>query len=184
VVGSPWVGGPALRQRGDQGGGVVAAVAFAQLGRRGHQQGVELIGGGGVRLDRAAPGAQQRPQGGGVFVFGHRQAIAGQGGARGGVGVQRVGFAPAAARGPIRTADLGHLDPGGLQHPGQPRAVAGGAFHPGDRDDAKALRPPHGVVIAGWAGREFGVCQGFSGIGENRQMVSVQVGVGADDDAP
>jgi len=53
---------------------------------------------------------QQRSQGGGVFVFGHGQAMAGQCGASRGVGVQRVGFALAAPRGPIGAADLGHLD--------------------------------------------------------------------------
>jgi hypothetical protein len=60
----------------------VAAVACTPLGRAGDQQGMDLVGRGGVRLNRAAPGAQQRAQGGGVGVFGHGQAVAGQGGAR------------------------------------------------------------------------------------------------------
>ena len=80
--------------------------------------------------------------------------------------------------------DLGHFDPRGLEHPGQARAVAGGAFHPGDRDAAKASGPLHRGVIAGWAGREFGVCQGLPGIGDDSQMVNFQMGIGADDDAP
>ena len=86
--------------------------------------------------------------------------------------------------GPIRAADLGHLDPRGLEHPGQTRAVAGGAFHPGDRDHAEASRPSHRVVVAGWARRELGVCQELSGISDDSQMDGVQMGVGADDDAP
>ena len=49
-----------------------------------------------------------------------RPAVAGQRGASGGIGVQRIGFALAAAGGPIRAADLGHLDARGLQDPGQP----------------------------------------------------------------
>ena len=162
----------------------MAAVAFAQLGWSGDQQGVNLVGRGGVRLDRAAPGAQQRPQGGGVCVFGHRHAMAGQCGARSGVGVQWVRFALAATCGPIRTADLGHLDARGSADPGQAGTVAGGPFHPGDRDGAKALGPSERVVITGWARRELGVCQGFSGVGDEGQMVSIAMGVGADDDAP
>ena len=39
-------------------------------------------------------GRPQRPQGGGVFVFGHRQAIAGQCGASSGVSIQPAGFHP------------------------------------------------------------------------------------------
>lgn len=95
-----WVvmgGGSASGQRSDQGGGVRAAVAFAQLDRPSHQQGVDLVGLGGVRLDRAAPRAQQRPHRTGAGVFGHRGAVAGQRGARSSVGVQRVGLALAAA---------------------------------------------------------------------------------------
>ena len=127
----------------------MAAVAVAQLGGGGDQQGVDLVGRCSVGLDRAAPGAQQRPQGACACVFGHGHAVAGQRGARSGVGIQRVRFALAAACGPIGAADLGHLDPGGLQYPGQPRTVAGGPFHPGDHDGPKALGPPHGVVVAG-----------------------------------
>jgi hypothetical protein len=109
--------------------------------------------------------------------------VAGQRGARSGVSIQRVRFALAAACGPIGAADLGHLDPGGLQYPGQPRTVAGGPFHPGDHDGPKALGPPRGVVVAGLARREFSVCQGFTGIRDDSEMVAVQMGVGADDDA-
>ena len=90
----------------------------------------------------------------------------------------------AAAGGPIRAADLGHLDALGLQDPGQARAVAGGAFYPGDRDGAKTSGLSDRVVIAGWARRELGVCEGFSGVGDDCQMVGVAMGVGADDDAP
>jgi len=154
-------GGPASGQRCDQRGGAVAAVAVAQLGRRGNQQRVDLVGRRGAGLDRAAACGQQRAQGGGVSVFGHGQAIAGQGGASGGVGIYRVGFAPAAACGPIGAAHLGHLDLRGLQHPGQARAVTRDAFHPGHLDGAKALGPPERGLIARWACREFGVCQGF-----------------------
>ena len=134
-------------------------------------------------LDRAAPGAQQRPHGAGASVFGYGQAVAGQCGASGGVGVQRIGFALAAPRGPIRAADLGHLDARGLKDPGQARAVTAGAFYPGDRDGAKAWGPSDRVVITRWVRWELGVCQGFSGIGDDSQMVSVPMGVGADDDA-
>jgi hypothetical protein len=62
------------------------------------------------------------------------------------LGAQWVGFALAAACAPIRAADLGHLDARGLQDPGQARAVAGGAFYPGDRDGAKALGPSDRVA--------------------------------------
>ena len=117
-------------------------------------------------------------------VFGHGQAVAGQRGTRGGIGVQWVGLALAAAGGPIRAADLGHLDARGLQDPGQARAVAGGPFYPGDHDDAETSGPSDRVVVAGWARRELSVCQGFSGVGDDSQMVSVAMGVGADDDAP
>ena len=99
-------GGPASGQCRDQGGGAVAAVAFAQLGGCGDQQSMDLVGRGGMGLDRAAQGAQQRPQGAGVRVFGHGQTLAGQCGSRSGIGVERVGFALATACGPIRAADL------------------------------------------------------------------------------
>jgi hypothetical protein len=131
-----------------------------------------------------AADGQKRTQGGGALVFGDGQAVAGQCSARRGVGVQRIGFTLAAACSPIGTADLGHFDSRGLEHPCQARAVAGGAFHPGNHDAAKALSPLHRGVVAGWTGREFGVCQGLPGIGDDRQMVSFQMGVGADDDAP
>jgi hypothetical protein len=64
------VGGPAARQRTDQGGvGAVVAVAFAQLGRRGHEQGLDLVDGRGAGLDRASACSQQRAQRAGLFVF-------------------------------------------------------------------------------------------------------------------
>jgi hypothetical protein len=99
-------GGPASGQRLDQSCDAVVAVVLAQLGGCGDQQGAELIGGGGVGLDRAAACAQQRPQRGGVGVFEHRKAIAGQGGAGGGVGIQRIGLALPAPCHPVGAADL------------------------------------------------------------------------------
>jgi hypothetical protein len=130
VVGSLWVAGRHRGQCFDQGGRAVAAVAFAQLGRGGDQQDLNLVGRGGICLDRAAPSGQQRPQPSPASAT--RAAVAG-------------------AYGPIRAADLGHLDARGLQHPGQARAVAGGPFYPGDRDDAKTSGPSDRVVIAGGA---------------------------------
>jgi hypothetical protein len=85
--GIPVGGGPASSQYFDQPSGAVVAVAFAQLGGPGDQQRVDLVGRGGAGLDRAAACGQQRAQGGAVFAFGHRQAIAGQCGASGGVGI-------------------------------------------------------------------------------------------------
>ena len=58
-----------------------------------------------------------------------------------------------------------------------------GPFYPGDRDGAKAAGPSERVVVACWARRELGVCQGFSGIRDDSQMVSVAMGISADDDA-
>jgi hypothetical protein len=46
------------------------------------------------------------------------------------------------------------------------------------------LGPPHGVVVADRARRKFGVCHRFTGIGDDSEMVAVQMGVDADDDAP
>src|SRR6185312_1015049 len=111
----------------------------------------------------AAPGGQQRPQGGGVCVFRHGQAVAGHRGTSGGIGVQWIGLALAAACGPSRAADLGHLDARGLHDPGQARTVARGPFYPGDHDGAETSGPSERVVVADWARRELGVCQGFSG---------------------
>jgi hypothetical protein len=51
------------------------------------------------------------------------KAVAGQGGASRGVGVQWIEFALAAARSPIRVAELGHLDLPGLQDLGQDRST-------------------------------------------------------------
>ena len=46
-------GGPASGQSFDQSGAVVAAVAFTQLGGGDHQQSVDLVGRGGLRLEAA-----------------------------------------------------------------------------------------------------------------------------------
>ena len=66
---------------------------------------------------------QERPQGGGVFVFGNGQTVPGQRSTRGGVGVERVRLALTSPCGPIGAVDLGNFDPGVLQGAGQPRAV-------------------------------------------------------------
>ena len=68
--------------------------------------------------------------------------------------------------------------------PGPFRLVAGtvSGSRTYDHDGPKALGPPHGVVVAGLARREFSVCQGFTGIRDDSEMVAVQMGVGADDD--
>ena len=177
-------GGPASGQCLDQRADAVAAIAFTQLGRSGDQQRMDLVGGGGVCLNRAAARGQHRPQRGGLCVFGHGKAVAGQGGASGGVSIQRVGLALAAPCRPIGAANLGHLDPRSLQRPGQARAVTAGAFHPGDHDAAKASGPSDRIVIAGRARRKFGICHELAGIGNDSQMIGVQMSVDADDDAP
>jgi hypothetical protein len=43
--------------------------------------------------------------------------------------------------------------------------------------------PPQRLTVARWTRRELAVCQGLSGISNDRQMDSVQMGIGADDDA-
>jgi hypothetical protein len=72
------------------GDGAVAAVAFAQLGRTGDQQGVDLVGRGGVRLDRAAPRAAIR-----AADLGHLDTG----------GLQHSGQARAVTRRPFRPDD-------------------------------------------------------------------------------
>lgn len=117
-------------------------------------------------------------------VFGHGKAVAGQGGASSGMGIQRVRLALAAPCGPVGAADLCHLDSGGLQNPSQARTVTGGAFHAGDHNGPKPFGPSDPIVVACWVRRELGVRQGLPGIGNDSQMVGVRMGVGADDDAP
>jgi hypothetical protein len=89
----------------------------------------------------------------------------------------------------VGPADLGHLDVGSLQHPGQTRTVTGGALHPGDHDRTKVVDPRERSGVTSWTGWEFGVCQEFPGVGDDCYMDGVDlaavltaVPAGADND--
>ncbi len=98
-----WVGQRAVaaqpRARLHQGGGLEVLDAFADLGRCGDQQRLELVGGLGTGLDRAAAGHSQRADRFHDPVAGLRDNGAGaaQRGSGGSVGIDRVGLALRAA---------------------------------------------------------------------------------------
>ena len=120
----------------------------------------------------------------GVFVFRHRQAVAGQRSARWGIGIKGIGFALAAPRGTIGAGDFGDFDAGVLQGAGQSGAIGAGAFHSGDLYRAEALCPFDRHVVADRAGEKLRIAQRFSSSIQGSQMDGVQMSIGADDDEP
>ncbi|MDT7714153.1 MAG: hypothetical protein QOH09_145 [Pseudonocardiales bacterium] len=95
---------PRPHTRLHQGGGFEVLQAFADLGWGRDQQRLELIGGLGASLDRAAAGHPQRPDRFDDPVAGLRDRGAGgtQGGPGRGIGIDRVRLALRATSPPVR----------------------------------------------------------------------------------
>jgi len=94
------------------------------------EQGLDLVDRGRGGLDGAVAGDRQCSQGfdGSLAVFGHGGGLPGEHGPSGGLSVDRVALAFAAAVGPVRSIDLQHLHPSGLQGAGELVAVAAGTL--------------------------------------------------------
>lgn len=175
---------PAASQGPDEGDATVAAVALAQLGGGGDQQRSDLVDRGGPGFHRSAACGQQCPQCDGVLIFGHRDTLAGQSDAGGGVGVKRVGLALAAPGGAIRADHFHHGDPRLLQGCSQSHAIGTSPFHACHEDGALLARPGYRRSVPARAGAEFRIRDRLADRVQSRKVDGVQMCIGADDDGP
>ena len=176
--------GSASGQRGhERQRGGVAAVALAYLGGSGDEEVLDLLDGCGAGFDGAATGGQQGFECIGVGVFGDGWAVAGQRGAGGTVGIERVGFSLPAPGCPVGSVDFNDVNSVGLQCLCESGAVAAGALDSCGDDVTKAAGPADRGPVAGGVGAEFGVAERLAGVGDGGDVDGVQMGVGADDDS-
>jgi hypothetical protein len=159
---------------------------FAQPRRGGDQQCVQLVDAGGAGLDGAGTDQVQRADrfGDAIAGLGHHPRAARQYRLGGGVGVQRVGLAPAAALPPVGPVDLDYLYAFGPQVPGQRGAVGPGALYPHRMQPPEGAQPGQQRGIAGRGGRELRICQTTAVHQHHRSVMDVLVGVDAADQPP
>jgi hypothetical protein len=95
-------------------------------------------------------GRPQRPDGldDAVASLGRGGGRAGQHGAGGGLGVDRIRLAALAAGASVGPVDLHDVDPMVQQEPGQAGAVAAGAFDPDRARGSVATQPAKQVSVA------------------------------------
>ncbi|RPK38206.1 2-isopropylmalate synthase [Streptomyces sp. ADI92-24] len=108
---------------------------------------------------------------------GEEAVLASQGGTGGGVGVDRVRLAGAAAFGPVGAVDLDDPVPVGAGGSGEAGSVGRGAFHT-DRDHmAVCGQESQGRRVPGGGGGEFGVREMAAVVADDSDMDRVGVGI-------
>jgi hypothetical protein len=130
------------------------------------------------RYCTAAACAHQRPHDGGLVIFRHGQAVAGQ-------RARAAAYAPSGSELPWRrrAARSGRLG----SATSTPTACSTGStphrswrsLPPRRSRWPQCLGPTSRRLVTGRARREFPVCQRFNGIGDDRDMVAVQMGIDA-----
>jgi hypothetical protein len=114
-------------------------------------------------------------------------AVAGLGGGgghpdQGGLGVDRIGLALAPAGAAVGAVDLDHLEAVGAGEAGQAGPIGAGAFHAHALHRPEPFSPTDQGDIAAGRGRERLGVQQPPGLVDDRDHMSVQVGVDPDGD--
>jgi hypothetical protein len=150
------------------------------------QQGVDLVHRLGAGLDRTAAGEHQRSQRPywAAAVLGNGGGVAGEHRSSRGISVDRVALSPAAASGPVRSADLDHQDPGRPQTTRQPVAEAAGPFDACCSDPTVSTGPGQQLLGRGVRRAELGDCQVAAQRVQDRGDVHVLMCVDAKHDIP
>ncbi|WUS19354.1 hypothetical protein OG693_34695 [Streptomyces sp. NBC_01259] len=137
----------------------------------------DLVECGGAGLDRRAGGVAQGAYPGDRVVLGGAVGSSGQGGAGGGVGVDRVRLADAATFGPVGAVDLDDPVPVRTGGPGEAGSVGGSAFHT-DRDHMVVCgQESQGRRVSCGGGGEFGVRETATVVADDSDMDRVGVGI-------
>ena len=142
-------------------------------------QRVDLVGGGRPGLHRPVPGHPElserldRP----VAGLRDRLGFAGDDGAGGGLGVERIVLAEPAPLLAVRAVDLEHPDPVTREEPGQAGTPGAAPFDPDGVDVAVGLDPGEEAAVAAAGGRERGDLDEAAELVEHRRDVHDFVGV-------
>ena len=105
-----------------------------------------------------------------------------QHGPGGGLGVDRIGLTPLASGPPVGPVDLHHGHALVQEHPGEPGAVAAGAFHPDRPELAVPAKPAQQLPVATAGSRELAVAEQPSLLVDDGSVVGATVGVDPADD--
>jgi hypothetical protein len=171
--------GPQRSQIGNQGRRSVPREAGSQLIGPGHDQRPGLIDRLGSLGAGAALGDHQRPDrlDRAVAAFRCAGSPAGQGGAGGADGVQRVGLALPPAVLSVAAIHLDDPDPGGGHMPGQAGTVTAGPFHPDQVHGPEPAQPTQQTGVAGRGRRELFDAEQPSNRVKRRSDMHVRMGV-------
>ncbi len=169
---------------GNAFGGLCLQKAFADVLRRAHQQGSQLIDRLRLGFDGAATsnGNSSHCFGRPRLLFGNRSCLPGEDRTRGVFCIGRIGLSARSTRSPIRTIDLQHLNLVIAQHAGKACAIGAGTFNASPTQVTERIRPGQQLEISRRLGRHRKGSKELSCFADYCSDMCIEMRVDAQDD--